>query len=206
MDESSKEDRNELENKILNKFSKYIEQAEYWPVTAFVLMWPLLGIVLCLLALFGQRPDYLIKAWTETSDWTLSTQTAPPNLYMDEHYLCTVAAGGHEKVVKPVRMGERHGHRVVVNRQLCIANAFEQILEERTPRLHRTVRLVYDKYGLPVARLIKSKWVADVVYLLMKPLEWFFLIIIYMCDVNPENRIAIQYLPVNMNYFKKIKN
>ncbi|MFX3822726.1 DUF6688 family protein [Streptococcus suis] len=35
---------------------------------------------------------------------------------------------GHRKVVKPIRMGERHGHRVLVNRQLQIENAFEQIL------------------------------------------------------------------------------
>ena len=33
----------------------------------------------------------------------------------------------------------------------------------------------------------------------MKPLEWIFLIVIYLFDANPENRIAIQYLP-------KIKN
>ncbi|WP_341274143.1 DUF6688 family protein [Clostridium saccharoperbutylacetonicum] len=29
----------------------------------------------------------------------------------------------------------------------------------------------------------------------MKPLEWIFLIVLYFCDVNPENRIAVQYLP-----------
>ncbi|WP_343073709.1 DUF6688 family protein [Clostridium sp. YIM B02555] len=31
----------------------------------------------------------------------------------------------------------------------------------------------------------------------MKPLEWLFLIVLYFCDVNPENRIAVQYLPKN---------
>lgn len=120
---------------------------------------------------------------------------AAPNVIVDEHYLCTVAAGGHAGIVKPLRMGERHGHRVVVNRQLCIANAFEQILEERVPRFHRLVRNVYDSYGLPVARLIRTKFAADIVYICMKPLEWMFLIVIYLCDVKPENRIAVQYLP-----------
>lgn len=159
-------------------------------------MWPLLGILLCVLALFGQKPDAVIKAWTETADWRLSGRTAPPNLYRDEHYLCTVAAGGHEKIVKPIRMGERHGHRVVVNRQLCIANAFEQVLEERTPHFHACLRHFYDTYGLPVARLIRTKTACDIVYFIMKPLEWFFLFVLYCCDVNPENRIAVQYLPV----------
>lgn len=170
-------------------------KAAYWPLAAFLLMWPLLGIGIVILALFGQQPDSFIKAWTETSDWTLSQRVSPPNVRVDEHYLCTVAAGGHKRIVKPIRMGERHGHRVVVNRQLCIANAFEQILEEWTPRFHKRVRHFYDTYGFPVARLIRSRLAADIVYYLMKPLEWLFLIVIYFCDVKPENRIAVQYLP-----------
>lgn len=184
-----------IDNPILGYFQGKLIHAAFWPIIAFVLMWPLLGIVLCFLILFGQKPDYLIKAWTETADWRLSQKTGPPNLHMDEHYLCTVAAGGHDKIVKPIRMGERHGHRVVVNRQLCIANAFEQILEERTPRFHKYVRHIYDTYGFPIAKLIRTKVAADIVYLLMKPLEWIFLIVLYLCDTKPENRIAVQYLP-----------
>ncbi len=180
---------------VLNGLNCFLRKSQYWPLAAFVLMWPLLGILIAILVLFGQKPDAVIKAWTETADWRLSERTAPPQLYYDEHYLCTVAAGGHKKVVKPLRMGERHGHRVVVNRQLCIANAFEQILEERTPRFHRAVRHFYDTYGFPVARLIRTKKAADVVYVIMKPLEWVFLLVLYLCDANPENRIAVQYLP-----------
>lgn len=185
----------EYHNKILNWLNQRLLKAENWPVAAFLIMWPLLGILIGILILFGQRPDSVIRAWTETSDWNLSTKIAPPNVFYDEHYLCTVAAGGHRKIVKPLRMGERHGHRVVVNRQLCIANAFEQILEERTPIFHRYLRGFYDTYGFPVARMIHSPYVADLIYLLMKPLEWLFLIVLYSCDVNPENRIAVQYLP-----------
>lgn len=180
---------------ILNGMQKVLRKAEYWPVLALLLALPLLGVVLGVLILFGQKPDALIKAWTETAEWRLSAQTAPPSLQIDQHYLCTVAAGGHEKIVKPIRMGERHGHRVVVNRQLCIANAFEQVIEERTPRFHRAVRHFYDTYGFPVAKLIRTKGAADVVYILMKPLEWVFLVVLYLCDTKPENRIVTQYLP-----------
>lgn len=172
---------------------RFLSNAENWPLLAFLLMWPLLGVLIGILILFGQRPDAIIKAFTETSDWNLSQRVAPQNIYYDEHYLCTVAAGGHEKVVKPKRLGVRHGHPVIVNRQLCVANAFEQVLEERTPRFHRVLRRFYDTYGFPVAKLICSKYAADAIYFLMKPLEWIFLIVLYLTDAHPENRIAIQY-------------
>ena len=181
-------------NVILNFLDKILSNSRLWPIYALVLMLPLLGIIIAILLLFGQAPDSVIKAWTETADWTLSLKEAPQNIEYDEHYLCTVAAGGHKKIVKPVRKGIRHGHEVIVNRQLCIANAFEQILEEKTPRFHKLVRGLYDRYGFPVARLIKSKWIADIIYILMKPLEWIFLMVIYMSDVHPENRIATQYM------------
>ena len=184
-------------NVILNFLDKILSNSRLWPIYALVLMLPLLGIIIAILLLFGQAPDSVIKAWTETADWRLSMKEAPQNIYYDEHYLCTVAAGGHKKIVKPLRKGVRHGHEVIVNRQLCVANAFEQILEEKTPRFHKLVRGIYDRYGFPVARLIKSKWIADIIYILMKPLEWIFLAVIYMSDVHPENRIATQYMGKN---------
>jgi hypothetical protein len=181
--------------------NRLLSQAKYWPVAAFLLMWPLLGILVALLLLFGQAPDSAIKAWTETAEWNLSNRVAPQNIYYDEHYLCTVAAGGHKKVVRPLRLGTRHGHEVIVNRQLCIANAFEQILEDYTPRFHRLVRHIYDTYGFPVAKLIHSKYTADVVYFIMKPLEWIFLLVLYLVDVHPENRIALQYTGKSLTDF-----
>ncbi len=185
----------------LQKTDGFLANSARWPVLALILMWPLLGILIVLLVLLGQQPDAIIKAFTETSDWNLSQQVAPQNIYYDEHYLCTVAAGGHRRVVKPLRMGVRHGHPVIVNRQLCVANAFEQVLEEKTPRFHRAVRGFYDKYGFPAAKLIRSRYVADGVYFLMKPLEWLFLLVLYLTDANPENRIAIQYTGKKLSDF-----
>lgn len=178
---------------FLGAVNHLLKEAKRWPAAALLLMWPLLGILILILLLFGQAPDAVIKAFTETSDFRLSTQIAPPNVMVDEHYLCTVAAGGDKRIVHPIRRGIRHGHEVIVNRQLCIANAFEQILEERTPELHRRVRHFYDTYGFPIARMIRKRWIADLVYLLMKPLEWFFVIVLYLTEVHPEDRIALQY-------------
>lgn len=174
--------------------NEILDNSFSWPIAAVIAMIPILGVILGVLSLFGQYPDHVIRAWTETAQWNLSKMKAPPNVAMDEHYLCTVAAGGHERIVKPIRMGERHGHRIVVNRQLLIANAFEQVLEEKTPRMHRAIRNFYDKHGYPVARHIRTKSAADIVYFIMKPLEWIFLIVLYMTDPHPENRIATQYI------------
>lgn len=193
-------------NAFITACNKCLNNSHLWPLWAFAAAIPVLAIILGISLLCGQQPDALIKAWTETADWRLSGQTAPPNLYYDEHYLCTVAAGGHEKLVKPLRYGQRHGHRVVVNRQLEIANAFEQILEEKTPRLHRAVRGFYDRCGFPIARLIRTKTACDVVYFIMKPLEWIFLCVIYLTDPRPEDRIAVQYMPGYRSFQKKLKD
>lgn len=201
MEEDAQSERYREKRGILHGCSRFLANSKRWPVAAFVLMWPLLGIMIGILLLFGQKPDAVIRAFTETSDWNLSKRVAPQNIYYDEHYLCTVAAGGHEKIVKPKRLGVRHGHQVIVNRQLCVANAFEQILEERTPRFHRAVRHFYDTYGFPAAKMIHSRYTADFVYFLMKPLEWLFLIVLYLTDVNPENRIALQYTGKSLKDF-----
>ena len=181
----------------LSSLSGILNNSKRWPLIALIMMIPLLGIMICILMIFGQAPDAAIKAFTETADFRLSQKIPPQQLYYDEHYLCTVAAGGDRKVVKPLRMGIRHGHPVVVNRQLCVANAFEQVLEERTPRFHKAVRSFYDTHGFPVARLIRTKKAADIVYFIMKPLELVFLIVLYLTDVHPEDRIAMQYTGSN---------
>lgn len=181
------------ENKLLNFCQMILSNSKNWYVAAFVILIPLLGVLLSILVLFGQSPDSIVKAFTETSDWTLSQKVSPPPIEYHGHYLCTVAVNGHKKLVKPTRMGIRHGVKIVVNRQLCIANAFEQLIQEKTPLLHKLIRYVYDKYGYPVSKHITTLWRADFVYILMKPVEWFFLFILYFADVQPENRIAMQY-------------
>ena len=182
-------------SRLLARFDDWLADSANWPLGGLLLAVPLLGVLLGMLVLFGQSPDQFVRAWTETADWGLSQRIAPQNAFYDEHYLCTVAAGGHGKIVRPMRYGERHGHRIVVNRQLLIANAFEQLLEERLPGAHRKLRRFYDTYGFPLSRLIRTKEAADLTWLLMKPPEWLFLLILYLCDARPENRIAVQYMP-----------
>ena len=57
-------------------------------------------------------------------------------------------------------------------------------------------------YGFPIAKLIRSPWIADGIYLLMKPLEWLFLAVLYAVDLHPEDRIAVQYTGKSVGDFK----
>ena len=159
----------------------------------FLSLIPALAVLAMILLLTGQGADALTKAFTMTADWTFSTQTPPPPTYYEGHYLCTVAAGGHRRLVRPLRMGTRAGDRIIVNRQLCIANAFEDLIMDKTPRFHRALRGYYDKYGYPLCRSITTPLRADIVYIIMKPLEWLFLIVLYLFDTKPESRISAQY-------------
>lgn len=164
-----------------------------YTIVVFIGLFFIIAIFEIIFVLTGQGLDAPIKAFTDTADWTFSKQIPPPPLEYDGHYLCTIAAGGHEKIVKPLRFGLRRGEVIVVNRQLCIANAFEEVIQERFSGFHKKIRSFYDSYGYPVSRHITTPLRADIIYILMKPLEWAFLIFLYTVDVHPEERINRQY-------------
>ena len=69
-----------------------------------------------------------------------------------------------------------------------------KVISEKFPRLHRFIRNGYDKYGYPLSRHINTPFSADIVYILMKPLELTFLAVLYLTTVNPEERISKQYI------------
>lgn len=183
------------QNKILNKCNELLQESKNWPIAVLIGTIPILLTMIAILVLFGQRPDAIIRAFTQTSDWTLSTKISPPTIERDAHYLCTVSLKGHQKIVKPIRYGIRKEHKIVVNRQLCVANAFEDFIQEKLPKTHHGIRHVYDTYGYPLSKHITTPVAADITYFIMKPLEYFFVAFLYLFDKNPENRIAVQYLP-----------
>lgn len=205
-EKAAKQESIHYENKILERVNLFLLKGANLFFVAVAALLPVLFLLVIILVLFGQQPDSFILAFTKTSDWILSKEIAPPPVAYDTHYLCTVSLRGHRKLVKPIRYGIRRGEKIVVNRQLCVANAFEQLLQERTPRFHRAVRNFYDTYGYPVSKHIKSAWSADITYLIMKPLEWIFLVVLYLFDEKPENRISRQYLlAVSVNFSEGVK-
>lgn len=172
---------------------KVMSKVSSMTLFCFALVFPIAVIFEILFIICGQGADGFIKAFTMTADWKFSTQIPPPPLDYEGHYLCTVASGGHKKLVKPLRFGIRHGDKIIVNRQLLTANAFEDLIMEKMPKFHKFIRGVYDRYGYPISKHITTPFRADIIYIIMKPLEWLFVFVLYLCDTHPENRIAVQY-------------
>ena len=184
----------EYNSKLLRFCKMFVSNSAGYMLFSFLLAVPLLIVAMIILLLFGQKPDSVVKMFTETAEWTLSQHIPPPRLDYEGHYLCTVAACGDEKIVKPIRAGKRNNELIVVNRQLLVANAFEDLIAEKTPRVHKIIRKTYDRTGLPISKYITTKRRSNIVYFIMKPLEWLFVLVLYTFDTKPENRINSQYI------------
>ncbi len=160
---------------------------------ALLLSPALMGIYAVIHAIWLGQPAGALQVFTRTCKYTLSTVPLEV-IPQDCHYLCTVAAEGHTWLVRPLRVGRRRGVPILVNRQLAVANAFEDLLHERWPRFGALARRIYDRLGLPVSRYLRRKWAADLTYLAMKPLEWgFYLVLLLLDRKEPEARIDRMY-------------
>jgi hypothetical protein len=180
-------------NKILNFLNTFLANKCRNPLWIMLLMLPVFLLITILLILFGQDTNSMVKVFTDTTTWKFSQQIHPPILDHKGHYLCTVAATGEPKIVKPLRLGTRNGKQIIVNRQLLIANAFEEWIQDIAPQIHCVIRKNYDKYGYNLSRKINTPFLSNVTYLIMKPVEWIFLICLYLFCYEPEKKINRQY-------------
>lgn len=192
-EESETVKQRSYKNKFLNDLNTKIATMYSYPTWVVILLIPVLLLITSILMLFGQDYDSLVKAFTDTATWRLSQKEHPPFLDHKGHYLCTVATCGSPEIVKPIRLGKRYGNTIIVNRQLMVANAFEEMIQTKTPKLHRIIRRNYDKYGYPLSKDITKPFWANITYIVMKPLEWFFIICLYLFWVEPEKLIKKQY-------------
>lgn len=174
----------------LNHFLALRSRNLFWIV---LLLLPVYVLVTLILLLFDQETDSIAKVFTDTATWRFSQQAHPPVLDHKGHYLCTVAASGNPAIVKPLRFGKRNGKIIIVNRQLLVANAFEELLQDFSPKGHRVVRRAYDRYGLNLSKMLNNALLSTLTYLLMKPLEWFFVMCLYLFCTDPERKIKQQY-------------
>lgn len=153
-----------------------------------------LGAYAVMQALWRGHPSGALDVFTRTCTHTFSALPLELAQRTCGHYLCTVAACGHPALVRPERLGFRRGKVIIVNRQLAVANAFEDLLHARWPRFGRVARACYDRLALPICRYIRHRWLADLVYLGMKPAEWLFYLALLAFDPSsPEARIERMY-------------
>lgn len=152
-----------------------------------------LAVVLGVLVLLEILGLEFTAAFTQTCGWTLSQRHAFAPDVCPGHYLCTVAANGHPRLVRPLRLGRRAGQLIVVNRQLAVANAFEDLLHERWPRFGRFARRTYDRVGFPICHWIRGPLAADLVYLAMLPAQFGFELALRCFDSDSEARVGRMY-------------
>lgn len=151
-----------------------------------------LGLHAVVMGVVFQSKTGGIDAFLRTCGYAFSRVPIPPSA--DCHYLCTIAAQGSPTLVRPYRWGVRRGRPILVNRQLALANAFEDLLHERWPRFGRLARRLYDALALPISGALSRRWIANALYLLMKPAEALFLVALLFLDPgDPESRIDRMY-------------
>ena len=105
--------------------------------------------------------------------------TVAPNCFVS-----SAAANGH-----PAWVGLSHelagGGRV--NMQMQRLKLLEFAVKAATPRLHCCIRIVYNRGGPMAARWCRrSIWLADVAFVLLKPLEWWAIGIQLATGISPE--------------------
>ena len=91
-------------------------------------------------------------------------------------FIVTAAARGHSRLVGSWIDPQTE---VPVNQQLERFRAFEVWLQERSPQTHAIARRLYNFVGPMIAKRIDGPLKADVVYCLLKPVEWLLRLVLW---------------------------
>ncbi len=97
----------------------------------------------------------------------------------DNCFVVTAATRGHVNVVR-TWYDDELGR--TVNHQLLNLWQFESMLRTRVPRIHALIRLVYNWLGPKLARLVLFRWQANLVYIILKPVEAVAVVAVALCS------------------------
>lgn len=128
---------------------------ERYPVLVFACFFFIIAVFEILFILAGQGADAPIKAFTVQPTGAFSQQIPPPPMESSGHYLCTVAAGGHKKIVKPLRLWNEKRTDDRGKPPIVYSQAFEGMDTGKISQNHKAIRNFYDRYGYPVSRLLQ---------------------------------------------------
>jgi hypothetical protein len=119
------------------------------------------------ISLVGSLPFWL-ASWL----WSRHLYDLLPDKAPDGCFIVTAAGRGHAEFVGPHFEVEHNGRRRLANQQLVTFWQFENLWSAQFPSSHAQFRKIYNQVGPVVARRISSPWLADVIFIALKPVEW----------------------------------
>jgi hypothetical protein len=109
-------------------------------------------------------------------------------------YVVTAAAGGHQRLVKSTFIRRADGSIGINSTQIRRLKFAEIALASMCPGAHAHLRSAYDRLGPGMAQRIRSRrWMCDVAYCSLKPLEWIVVLIVRL-KLRNEPQLAKQVL------------
>jgi hypothetical protein len=118
-----------------------------------------------------------ITSWRFAVLETIEIYNALPTSPPPDCYIATAAARGHARFVRSESI-ELCSSVVRINPQLRYFKCGELALWTLLPAVHQVCRKVYDRVGCKLAGMIRCAFVADVVFVSLKPIEWCLQIVL----------------------------
>ena len=111
-------------------------------------------------------------AWAAAVMGAIAHYNSLPTTRQGFSYIATAGARGHRRFVGAREVDNGRGGVVVLNEQLRVLICAEIAVHVIWPGVGRVFRRVYDVVGPVLARGVVNAWVADAVYVSLKPVEW----------------------------------
>jgi hypothetical protein len=147
-------------------------------------------------AMAHSRPSASAAVWTGVGSlpfwlgswfWSWNVYDSLPD-QPPSCFVVTAASRGHRGIVGP-RFPVASGTGVrMANRQLQILWQFESLWNSRAPRSHAGFRRIYNRVGPAIASRITAPWLADLVFLALKPVELLAAIVLQVAVVTQDHR------------------
>ena len=118
-------------------------------------------------------PLWILSIWWSATHFSNLSDTPPRNCFV-----VSSALEGHVRVVGPLKKIKCGDSIRFVNTQILIFWKFEEIWKKNFPDSHRIFRKIYNNTGPYLASCVRTPLMADLIYILLKPLELFARLII----------------------------
>lgn len=129
---------------------------------------------------------FTLPSWLTSWQWSRQVYESLPNQAPQGCFVVTAAGRGHAQIVGPFFEINHRGENRRANQQLITLWQFEERWRKQFPQSHRRFRQIYNRLGPCVAAGIRSPWLADAMFLALKPAEWLAKLCL---NKKPSNRL-----------------